>query len=200
MTRWRAAVRRAAQIVAAAHQVAQPFGLRVGRRDEDELAGAEQPDQLLRVAAVGLDPVAGADRHQRRRDHVAADADPGQQPQQVEPARARLVADRQPVRAAEPVDEPADRALGRLDPVQLRGPARRRQRRRDDRELMHIERDPQPHLGRLIRANVRHGLVLLRMRHWPRRASTPAKLTRETCERRGPARNLGVHTDYLPRK
>src|SRR5204863_10041119 len=46
------------------------------------------------------------------------------------------------------------------------------------------------------RANVRHGLVLhRRMRLWPRRPYlTAARLTREPCDRRGPAR-LGVHAD-----
>src|SRR5215210_3229343 len=37
-------------------------------------------------------------------------------------------------------------------------------------------------VGRRGRANVRHGLVLLRMRLWPQRSLTAATLTRDTCE------------------
>jgi len=44
----------AAQIVSAAHQIAQPLLRRGGRRDEAELARAVETHQLLGVAAVGL--------------------------------------------------------------------------------------------------------------------------------------------------
>jgi hypothetical protein len=61
--------------------------------------------------------------------------------------------------------------------------------------LMHIQRDPQTHLRRRGRANVRHGLVLHSSAALTETADlTAARLTRDTCERRGPARNLGVHS------
>jgi hypothetical protein len=186
---------RATQVVGAADQVAQALLRGRRRRDEAQLAGAVEPDQLLRVAAVGLDAITGTHRDQRRRDHIARHAEPAEQPQQVIAARAGLVADRQSLGAAEAIDQPADRALGVLDPPDLRRPAGRRQRRDDNRVLVHIQRDPQTHIRGRGRANVRHGLVLLRMRHWPKRLLTRATLTRDRCERRGPARNLGVHPD-----
>ena len=101
----------------------------------------------------------------------------------------------QPVRAALALDEPAHRALGVLDALDLRRAARRRQHPGHQRVLVHVEDDELAHhLGR-DRANVGHGLVLLRMRLWPKRPSTTTrKLTRDTCERRGPA-HLDVHAD-----
>ena len=82
-----------------------------------------------------------------------------------------------------------------LDPLHLGRAARRRQRRGDDRELMHIQRDPQTHIRGRGRANVRHGLVLQsRMRLWPKRPSTPQKSTRDRCER-ARASPDGVHAD-----
>ena len=184
----------AAQIVAAAHQVPEAFGLRRRWLHEGQLAGAAQAHELLRVAAVGLDAIPGADRDQRRRDNVARHPETGQQPVQVEPAGPGLVTDRQTLGAAEPVDEPADRPLGRLDPVQLRLTATRRQRRSDDRQLVLIDRHPQADITSVDRrCNVRHGLVLetSRMRR-PKRPSTPARLTRDTYDVRGPA--SCVHT------
>jgi hypothetical protein len=92
--------------------------------------------------------------------------------------------------------EPADRRRRGIDPVQPLHPALRRQRRGHDRELVHVQRHPQAHPLGGGRANVRHGLVLqCRTRLWPRRPYlTAARLTREPCDRRGPAR-LGIHPD-----
>ena len=179
---------------AGADQVAQRLLLGPRHPDRVKLPRQQQPHQMLGVTAIGLHAIPGTDGHQRRRDDVARDADSRQQPQQVKPAGPRLIAGREALRASQAVDEPADRPLGCLDPMNLWLAARWRQRRRDDRELMHVERDPQANIHRGGRANVRHGLVLLRMRHWPQRSLTTATLTRDTCERRGPAR-FGVHTD-----
>jgi hypothetical protein len=185
---------RPAQVIAAADQIPQPLLLGGGRLDERQLAGAIETHDLLGVATVGLDPVTGPDGHKRRRDHVAGDADPPKQPEKVIAARARLVGDGQPIGPTEPVDEPAHRALGVLEPGDLRRASRCPQHARHERVLVHVEHDPLVDIGRRDRANVRHGLVLLRMRHWPQRSMTTATLTRDRCERRGPAR-LGVHTD-----
>jgi hypothetical protein len=158
----------ATQIVTAAHQIAQPLSLLVGRSDEAQLTGPVETHELGGVATVGLDAITGANGNQRRGDHIAPHTDPRQQPQQVKPARPGLIGDRQPVRATEPTDQPPNRPLGRLDALHLRLAAGRRQRRRDDRELVDIERDPQTHIRGRVRANVRHGLVLheIRLRHW----------------------------------
>jgi hypothetical protein len=187
---------RAAQIVAAPEQVPEPLGLGRRREHEAQQPGAIEPDELLGVAAVGLDPVTGADRDQRRRDHVTRDRDARQQPPQREPARARLVADRQARRPAEPVDEATNRALGRLDPRHLRLAARRRQRRGHDRELMNIQADPHTHVGGRDRSgNVRHGWSSTgRMRLWPRGPQHRDCPTRERCDARGPASSC-VHPD-----
>jgi len=190
---------RAAQVVAAAHEVAQPLVLGRGRLDEGELAGAVEAHELLGVAAVGLHPITCSDRHKRRRDHVAGDADPRQQSQEVIAAGPGLVGDGQAIGPAEAVDEATHGALGVLEAGDLGRSARRRQHTGHERVLVRVEGDPGANLGRGGRANVRHGLVLLRMRHWPLRwSSTAATLTRDRCERRGPAR-FGVHADYFPR-
>src|SRR3954466_12187738 len=50
---------RAADVVAAAQHVTQPFGLDRRRLYQAQQSRAMQADQLLRVTAIGLDPVAG---------------------------------------------------------------------------------------------------------------------------------------------
>jgi len=151
---------RAAQVIKTADQVAQALLLGRRGRDETQLARAIQAHELLGVAAVGLDAIAGAHRHQRRRDHVARDTEAPEQPEQVIAAGPGLVGDSEPAGPAKPVDEPADRAFAALDALNLRRPARRRQRRGHDRVLVHIQRHPQAHLRGRGRANVRHRLVL----------------------------------------
>ena len=54
-TRWRAAVRAQTQIVATAHQVAQALLRGRRRMHERQRPGAVQHQQLLGVAAIGLD-------------------------------------------------------------------------------------------------------------------------------------------------
>jgi hypothetical protein len=136
---------------------------------EPQQPSAVQADELLGVTTVGLDPVAGAHRHQRRRDHVARHPHRRQQPPQREPTRAGLIADRHALGPAQSVDEATDRALGRLDPRHLGLAARRRQRRGNDRELVHVQADPQTHVGGMqASGNVRHGWSSTsRMRLWP---------------------------------
>ncbi len=185
---------RATQIVTTAQQIAQPLGLRCRRLNIGQLAGAEEPHELLRVAAVGLDPVASTNGHQRWRDHLASHADTTQQPQQVKPTGPSLVTDRQALWTTETIDEPADRLLGRLDPLHLGLAAHRWQRRGNDRELMHIKADPQTHIGGSKRSgNVRHGWSSIRMRHRPQRSITTARLTREPTKAEGQPHN--VHAD-----
>lgn len=156
-----------AQVIAAAHQIPQPLSLWRGRRHEAQLAAAVEPHELLGVTPIGLDPIAGADWDQRRRDHVTRDPQLAEHTQQVKPARARLIADRQALRAAETLDEPADSDPRRLDLLHLRLPTSRRERRGDDRELMHIQRNPQTHISGRSRDNVRHGWSSGCMRLWP---------------------------------
>jgi hypothetical protein len=125
--------------------------------DEAQRAGAVQTHKLLSVTTVGFDAITGADRDQRRSDDVACDTQAREQPQQLKAAGAGLVADRQAIGPAEALDEAADRALGRLDALHLRLAARRRQNGGDDRELVHVQGDPQTHVCECGRANVRHG-------------------------------------------
>jgi len=183
----------APEIIAAAHQVSEPFGLRRRWLHVGQLPAAVKPHELLRVTTVGLDPVTGADRDQRRRDHIARDPELGQQPEQIKPARTGLVTDRQPVRTTEPIDEPTDRRPGRLDLLHLGLSACRWQRRGNNRKLVHVKADPQTHIHGRGRDNVRHGWSPGCMRPWPKVALTPPKLTREPATREGqPPR---VHTD-----
>jgi transposase len=79
-------------------------------------------------------------------------------PDSVWTTRSRsLITNREPPRAAQALEEPPDRLLRRLNPMQLHHAASRRQRRGDDRQLVHIQRDPQTHINGRDRANVRHG-------------------------------------------
>jgi hypothetical protein len=157
--------------------------------DEPQHARPLQGRELRRVAPVGLDPVADADGHQRRSAHIACHVDARAKPPQREPARPGPLADSQSLRAAEPRDQSTDRLLRRLDPHHVRTPAAERQRRRHDRELVHVQRHKQPHIGGLVKANVRHGLVLQgRIRLWPKLPLSPHKSTRNGgCYERGPA-------------
>jgi hypothetical protein len=158
---------------------------------EAESPGSVQPHKLLGIAAVGLDTVARADGDQRRRDDVARDPDPCQQSQQLKAAGPGLITHRQPIGAAEAIDEAADRALGRLDALDLGLTAGWRQDRGDDRELVHVQGDPQAHIRRRRRANVRHGLILqCRMRLWPKRPSTPHSQPATDATREGQPRRV----------
>ena len=156
-TRWRGGGAGAAQVVAAAHQVAQPFLLRARRVDEGQLAGAVETHQLARVAAVGLDPVARAHRGERGGDDVAGDADRSEQPVELVAARAGLVADGEPARVAESLHEAADGFLAVLELDEFDLAALRGQDASGDRVLVHVQRDER--VGCLrgsVRANVRH--------------------------------------------
>jgi hypothetical protein len=162
---------RADQIVAAAHQVTQPFLLRCRRVHELQRAGAVQDKQPLGVTAVGLHMRAGRDRRERRRDDVARHPDRRQQPVGVIAARARLVADDQTLGPAQPLHQRADRALAVWDLLHAQRAGARivGLAGAHDRALVNIERGAHAHLSGRVGANVRHGLVLLRMRLWPRR-------------------------------
>ena len=108
------------------------------------------------------------------------------QPPQRKSARSSLVADGPAHGSAEAVDEAADRLLRRLDPADLGLAADRWQGRSDDRELVDIEAHPQTYVGGFNRGdNVRHGWSSIRMRHWPLRSLTTARLTRELANAEG---------------
>ena len=112
---------------------------------------------------------------------------------QVEPARPGLVADRQTLAAAKPLDEAAQGYPRGLDLGDLRLAARRRQHGGDDRELVHVKRDPQTYIFGRVRVNIGHGWSSGCLRLWPIRPSTPQRLTREHATREGqPPR---VHAD-----
>ncbi len=82
-----------ADVLAGADQV--PAGLLVhrGNPDRRELAGHQQPDQQLGVAAIGLDPVGRRAGDLARCCDQAADAGGLERPRQPEPGRAGLIAD-----------------------------------------------------------------------------------------------------------
>jgi hypothetical protein len=186
---------RAAQIIAAAQQVAQALGLGSRRVHEAQQSRAVQRDELLGVTAIGLDAITRAHGHQRRRDDIAGHSDRRQQPPQRVAAGPGFIADGQALGSAEAVDEATDRALRRLDSRHLRLTAGRRQRRGDDRQLVHIKTDPQTHVGGRERGNVRHGWSSTgRMRLWPCGPQHPRLSTRDRCDARGPA-PCRVHTD-----
>jgi hypothetical protein len=62
--------------------------------------------------------------------------------------RARLIGHRQAIGASQPPDETTDRALSALEAHHLWVTARRWKRRGDERELVLVDRDPRPDLGR----------------------------------------------------
>jgi len=91
------------------------------------------------------------------------------QPQQVETAGAGFVADGQAVRTAQAADGAPDGALGRLNPLELRLPDRGRQHRSHNRELMHIQGDPQAHIRGAVELTSGKGRSAIRTRLWPKR-------------------------------
>jgi len=55
-------------------EISHRLGGLVRDADAGQFAGAEEPDELHGIAAVGLDPVSGLARRQGRRDHLAGHA------------------------------------------------------------------------------------------------------------------------------
>ena len=129
-------------VVAGTDEIAQRLTRLVGDPDRCEVAAAQQPGELGRVAAVGLDPVAGLGRDERRRDDDALDAQRRELAVERVAGRAGLVRDAQPgVRPAEPVDEPVDRCGLVGDLAMIFRVAERAGHRNRDRRLVHVELD-----------------------------------------------------------
>ena len=183
-----------AQVIAAAHEITQPFLRRRGRPHEHQLPGPIQTHQLLRVPPIGLDPITGADRDQRRHDHVTRHLHARQQPVQVIAAWARLICDGQPLGPAELLHEPSDRPLGVLQANHLREPAARRQNPGHQRQLVLIDRDPGRHPRRGSRANVRHGWSSFVCGTGRSGHRTTARLTRDPANAEGQPQPC-IHTD-----
>ena len=93
------------RVLTSTHQIAGRLQLPRGHMDRLEQPAREQPGQLARVTAVGLDPVTRPLRHQPRRDHPTVDPALDQIPIETETGRARLVtaAHRRPA-AQHPLD------------------------------------------------------------------------------------------------
>ena len=111
----------AAQVLAAADQIAQRLQLGRGNDDRPQLPGRVQPRELERVARVGLDPIAGLARDRARRADHHLDPRRPRRPRQPEPRRPGLI-------------DRAHRPRQRLQPLD------RRARRPDDLRLEHLTR------------------------------------------------------------
>jgi hypothetical protein len=154
-----------ANVVPGADEVSNRLLLRARDGDRGELAGAEKPRELGRVASVGLHPVARANRDERRRDDLARDAHRCELSAQLEAARSRFVAAPQLVRLArEALERPTDHLLVVRDVGDDGLPRLAHQGRDDDALGVDVEAD--------VSGNLLHGW-LLRMRLWPRLVSRP---------------------------
>ena len=73
------------------HQIAEGLMLSIWHPDRREVATAQQPRQLERIASIGLDLVAWPYGNQRGRHHHALDAQLGELPVQRVPRRPSFV-------------------------------------------------------------------------------------------------------------
>lgn len=80
------------RVLPSAHQIAGRLHIGQGNMDRLEQPASEQPRQLARVTAVGLDAITRPLRHQPRRDHLAVDATRNEITRETETCRPRLVA------------------------------------------------------------------------------------------------------------
>jgi hypothetical protein len=191
---------RAAQIVSAAHQVAQASCSGDGGATNDSSPARYRRTSFLasRRSVLTRSPA----RTRTSDGAITSHATPNRPSSRSRsyPHGPASYATASPSGPPSRVDQSPDHALAVIDALHLRRPAARRQRRRDDRMLMHIQRDPQAHIRWRTRANVRHGLTL----HSYAAPADTAYLTATTLtpdrrQRRGPARNLGVHPDLTRR-
>ena len=134
-----------------AHEVAQRLLLGPRHADRVQLAGQQQPDQQLGVAAIGLDAVARSARDlARRRDH-ALHAAPLELARQPVAGRPRLI--RGAHRPRQPSAQPGRLSdiAGQPEPLQL---ARLGiEHRRHDLRRVHVQADEG--------SSLRHGRLLL---------------------------------------
>jgi len=134
-----------------ADEIAQRLLLVAGHADRLQLAGQQQPDEVLGVAAVGLHAVPRRARDlARRRDH-AVHAAPGELARQSVPGRPRLIGGTD--RTGQPGAQPG--RLGRVtthrEPRQF--PGLRVEHRRHDLRGVHVQTDES--------SSLRHGRFLL---------------------------------------
>jgi hypothetical protein len=161
--------------LARAHEVAQ--GLLFGARHADrvQLAGQQQPHEVLGVAAVGLDPLAGRARDLARRRHHALNAAALKFAREPVAGRAGLIGG-----AHRPRQTGAQR--GRLTDVSRQAEPLQLARlgiehRRHDLGGVHVQADE--------RSSLRHGWLLLFDCGPPRGGSRAAQLPHD--RRGGPA-------------
>src|SRR3989441_11461116 len=100
----------AADVVAAADEIAHGLLALVEDVDGGELPSAEQSHELRRVPAVGLDPLPGASWGQRWRNDRARDAEPGDLTGEIVAGHSSFVARRHPPFALEPLEQTAGMA------------------------------------------------------------------------------------------
>lgn len=97
------------RVGASADEIAQGLARLVGHPDCGEVAAAEQPGELGRVTAVGLDPIAGLGRDERGGDDDALDPKRGELALEGVAGRPGFIGDREAgIRHPEPVDELSD--------------------------------------------------------------------------------------------
>src|SRR3954451_23843874 len=139
-----------ADVLARADQVAQRLLIRPGDPDRVQLAGPQQPRQVLGVAAVGLDPVARRPRDLARRAHHTADAALLERARQPIARRARLI--RHPHRPREPRAQAHRLAHITGQPERAHLTGLDVEHRRHDLRGVHVETDQGPslHHGRLL--------------------------------------------------
>ena len=139
------------QRLARANKITQRFLL--GARDTDrvQLAGQQQPDEMLGVTPIGLDLVSGRARDLRRRSDHALHAPPRELARECVPGRSGLVRD--PDRARQTGAEPGGRQHVARHRKRLQLAALSVQHRRDDLRRVHVQTDKG--------SSLRHGWFLL---------------------------------------
>src|ERR1700687_6344878 len=130
-----------AEVLAQPQQVAHRLLVRWRHAYRGELAGAEQPTELARVAAVGLDTLTGLARDEGGRDDGAGDTERTEQTLQLVPAGPRLIADAYVVGLAPTSDETTN-LFGTIgDLLLVRDRVAGSQQRHADGVLVHVESD-----------------------------------------------------------
>src|SRR5256886_1060115 len=136
----------AADVVAAADEIAHGLLALVEDVDGGELASAEQSHELRGVPAVGLDPLPGASWGQRWRNDRAGDAEPGDLTVEIVAGHSSFVARRHRPFALEPLEQAADLACVVRDLAKLGLRVAGTQDPCDDLPLAVIER----HVGSIL--------------------------------------------------